>query len=140
LCGGVVHHIFDSLNLVVSLAGGSTEVRDLGTDCNNRTLLSNSVSTRQVQLGQGTNSGGTTLLYFDLCIFYFATILNEPFLCSLCFPTSLLPNIIGKSPEKICTQAKDLKKYAHNLLKKIKHYCHLLFLHANNSKESKQNK
>jgi len=30
---------FDSLNLVVSLAGGSTEVRDLGADGNNRTLL-----------------------------------------------------------------------------------------------------
>jgi len=33
-CGGVVRQIFDSFNLVVSLAGGSTEVRD----GNSRTL------------------------------------------------------------------------------------------------------
>ena len=64
LGGGVVHQIFDILNLVVSLAGGSTEVSDLGADGNNRTLLNNSVSTRQVQLDQGTKSGGTTLHYF----------------------------------------------------------------------------
>jgi len=38
-CGGVVCRICDSLNLVVSMAGGSTEVRDLGADGNNRTLL-----------------------------------------------------------------------------------------------------
>ena len=38
-CGGVIRQIFDSLNLVVSLAGGSTEVRDLGADSNNRTIL-----------------------------------------------------------------------------------------------------
>jgi len=37
LCGGAVRQIFDSLNLVASLAGGSTEVRDLGADGNNRT-------------------------------------------------------------------------------------------------------
>jgi len=63
LCGGVVRQIFDSLNLVVSLAGGSTEVRDLGADGNNRILLINSVSTGQVLLGQGTNSGGTTIAF-----------------------------------------------------------------------------
>jgi len=61
LCGGVVRQIFNSLNLVVSLTGGSTEVRDLGADGNNRTPLNNSVSTRQVQLGQGTISGGITI-------------------------------------------------------------------------------
>ena len=38
LCGGVVRQIFDSLNLVLNLAGGSTEVIDLETDSNNRTL------------------------------------------------------------------------------------------------------
>jgi len=38
-CGGVVRQIFDSLNMVLSMAGGSTEVRDLGADGNNRTLL-----------------------------------------------------------------------------------------------------
>ena len=72
LCGGVVRQIFDSLNLVLSLAGGSTEVRDLGADGNNRTLLSNIVSTRQVQLGQGTNSGGTT----QMCMFMGVKKLN----------------------------------------------------------------
>ena len=34
--------------------------RDLGADGNNCAPRSNSVSTRQVQLGQGTNSGGST--------------------------------------------------------------------------------
>ena len=63
LCGGVVRQIFDSLNLVVSLAGGSTEVSDLGADGNNRTPLNNSVPTMQVQLGQGTISGGITICF-----------------------------------------------------------------------------
>jgi len=62
LCGGVVRQIFDSLNLVVSLTGGSTEVSDLGAGGNNRTPLKNRVSTRQVQLGQGAISGGITEL------------------------------------------------------------------------------
>ena len=66
LCGGVVRQIFDSLNLVVSLAGGSTEVSDLGADGNNRTPLNNSVPTRQVQLGQGTISGDITILILIL--------------------------------------------------------------------------
>jgi len=62
LCDGVVRQIFESINLVVSLAVGSTEVRDPGADGNNRTPSNNSVSTRQVQLGQGTISGGITVL------------------------------------------------------------------------------
>ena len=62
LFGGVVRQIFDSLNLDLSLAGGSTEVSDLGADGNNRTPLNNSVPTRQVLLGQGTISEGITIL------------------------------------------------------------------------------
>ena len=62
LFGGVVRRIFDSLNLDLSLAGGSTEVSDLGADGNNRTPLNNSVPTRQVLLGQGTISEGITIL------------------------------------------------------------------------------
>jgi len=38
-CDGEVRQICDSLNLVVSLAGGSTEVRDLGADGKFRTIL-----------------------------------------------------------------------------------------------------
>ena len=60
LFGGVVRQIFDNLNLVVSLAGDSTEVSDLGAHGNNRTPLNNSVPTRQVLLGQGNISGGIT--------------------------------------------------------------------------------
>jgi len=60
LCGGTVCQISDRLNLVVSLAGGSIEIGDLGDYVNNSAPLNYGVFTRQVQLGQGTISGGIT--------------------------------------------------------------------------------
>ena len=53
--------ISDSLNLVVSLAGGSTEITDFGADVNNRAPLNYSVFTGQVQVGRATFSEGITL-------------------------------------------------------------------------------
>ena len=63
LCGRAVCEISDSLNLIVSLAGGSIEIRDFGADVNNRAPLNYSVFTRQVQLGQGAISGGIAICF-----------------------------------------------------------------------------
>ena len=74
LCGRTVCQISDSLNLVVSLAGGSIEISDFGAEVNNHTLLNYSVFTRQVQLGQSTISGGITIAsYCKFSTFCFIT-------------------------------------------------------------------
>ena len=66
LCGRAVCQISNSLNLVVSLAGGSVEISDFGADFNNRAPLNYSVFMRQLQLGQGTISGGITCFLYLL--------------------------------------------------------------------------
>jgi len=63
LCGRAVSQTSDSLNLVVSLAGGSIEISDFRADVKSRAPLNYTVFTRQVQLGQGIISGGITVYY-----------------------------------------------------------------------------